>query len=78
MNDKRAQLQQAELEDRQIAEELAEAEAKAYKRICKLKSCAIKFATDDGRRHYCCTEHYLVENRKRTKARNAARKTIDT
>lgn len=78
----KAEEELAELEEEIRKEEIKEAELEAKARFhpkCKYRKCGKKFATDDERRHYCCHEHYLAENRERTVEKNALRKKlIDT
>lgn len=81
MSDKeqlKEQLEEAQREADKIATEIATTEAVAMHRICRYRNCRKPFVTDDDRRHYCCPEHYLAENRERTKERNKLRKALDT
>jgi len=61
-----------------IKQQIAEAEANAMHRTCRYRNCGKEFATDDDRKHYCCPEHYLAENRERTTEKNLVRKTRET
>lgn len=68
------QLEEAQQEADKIAKEIATTEAIAMHRTCRYRECKKEFVTDDDRRHYCCPEHYLAENRERTKEKNETRK----
>lgn len=67
----------AEIEEEIKKEEARNAELEANARFhpkCKYRKCGVEFPTNDERRHYCCTDHYLAENRERTTEKNAQRK----
>lgn len=74
----KAQLEAQQQAADEIRAQIAQAEAAATHRQCHYRHCGKDFITDDMRRWYCCPEHYIKENRERTKDRNKIRLTATT